>query len=439
MLVPDTSTGLGISSTMTNTLYSVKASGTFSVVTLTNSLCEAGSTSTNTSTKTSTDTCESTTKASMYPVALFPTKLYVFMAYVGLSCDTDSTFSSTSSEGSLVALERASGNLYCIPGMKNFVTDLASGTQYSGGFTALSTYYQQVQTDSTGKIIWINPFKGGACRVDFTEQSHPTVKTLNYIPPANPNYGGFSVNAEGDAFFGFGSDGDGGLPAAVQFASGLGYFNVTSYKTGCVHVSTVQTNDFRYMASLTPGAKTSIIFNVPANTNFTPAVGDSLTGSYTLWNCQQGLVQAGKHSFLSGMETTGSFLKNVIFDIVEGGTRTIGTHITLNALSLITRMKGAGDYLYILGSDLKGNALIVSYGPISGTPVQTTILGPGAVNYTVDASNFDVSSNGDITFQGTSNASGSNVLVTIPAGTVYTSTHVINSTLPKTSQIIKIN
>ncbi len=444
MIIPQKSAGL-TSSSAVNTLYSLDANGVVSVVSITGSPCENNgidsATSTGASIGTNTKLCNHATESPIYPVALFPTQLYVFMAYVGISCSVGNA-SGSRFFGSLIALEKSSGSLYCIPGMDLFVEDIAKNLMFKGGYSLTEAYYKSIQTDSTGKLIWVNTF-GGLRRIDFSNPINPNIATIKILGSANSISDSFAVNAEGDAFLGFGTNGNEGFSSVVELASGEGYLNVGMSQAACIHSSASSTNpnDFYYTAKTAGSAGTYLVQSL-SNNSFQAIKNIEVLANVTpAWQCQHGLVKNGVHAYLTHSNddlTT----QNTFLDLVEGDTPKV-TFVKVHALKEITQIRGGGDFLYILGSDANGNTLIVGYGPIRSTPVQTIVFGPsltGGDNYTVSAISFDVATNGDLTFQGNSTqSSGGTILVNVPAGTVFNTSDILNSSLPSVSQMVRIN
>jgi hypothetical protein len=469
-IIPASSAALNLDGTggqtSVNTLYSINKDGSLTVVTVTNSPCEAGAstgtasdTSTTPSTGTGTETtCTFTNTSIVHPLALFNTKLYVLIPYLNVSCAGDQSSAGNGPEGTVVALEKATGNLYCMPN----TTTLVARVQGDGG-SDLAAYFKPVQTDDSGRIIWFSPLTGAGgdiFRADFTDPASPKVTTISNSTSIQPGQGGFAVNAEGDAFFGFGNMGGSGAgtPAVVQLAGG-GFDNVSIYGTSCVNASNSPSNpdDFYYIDSATStstgiggqsGPVTSNYLEVaPKSGNFTPTHAVQVPPSLqsNIWNCGAGMVQIGTHTFMSNQGgnmggNTASFA-NAFLDVVEGASPA-ATTVNVTALTSISRIAGGGDYLYILGQDTSGNALIVSYGPVSGKATQKMIVSPTLTSpdkYTVLPQNFSVASAGDVTFQGSSSSDGATILVTIPAGETFQASDVTNKTLPQVSQLVRIN
>ena len=380
-----------------NTLYALGADGGLTVVTV---IADGGSSSTTVS-----------------PVAAFDTPRFTFFAYAGVTCQQ--------TPDTVVALRKSDGALFCIPGMGAFTDYLQQLGTGIDGPNGLGSYFEQIQADPTGNLVWIN--NADLAVVDFSDPNNPTVTNPLGTGGTKVHNGGFAVNAAGDALVAeWGGTGTGMV--RVQRPSG-GFVNLSTENVNCVTAgASGDPDDFYYFDSNNP----QHLVQVVSDGGY--AIGNVTTmspGSSNGWSCAGGLAQAGGHLLFTSNGSGVGTPANAFVDFVPAtGTVTVQTVSALNAIS---RIAAGGSFVMILGTDSAGNGGIVRYDVTDSS--FTTLLAPG--DYTLQAAAFSVAGNGDLTFQGQRASDGAFIVGTIPAGT--TTVNVITTGLPPVYQVQRIN
>lgn len=379
--------------TTTSQLYALNQDDSLTIVTVTTSAVADGG--------------SSTSQQTVTPLAVFDTRLYVFLMYEGVThagtfCD-------------LIGVRKADGAMYCIPGVGR-----------AGGWK--NDYWNMIQSDASGQIVWVdNP--GTLSRLDLTNPDAPTL-TQPLSGGGGPFDGPQAVNADGDDLI---STRNGDPHAFTRvLKSGGGFIDVAARSMNCVSVAVAaDPRDFYFLDNVGPHTTDNEwVQLVKSSSGYTR----TKLASATWADCSAGLVRTSQHFFLSGvlepLPGGGTSKESNQILVFAGATPKI-LSVAAFAGSRITRIAGYEQALFVLGTDTTGASGIVKYEIAGGA--FTTLLAPGDYN----VSTMDVSPGGDLTFYGQRASDGAFILGNVAAGS--TTPSVIATGFPTVTQIARIN
>ncbi len=326
------------------------------------------------------------------PLAVYDTKTYVLMAYVGVQHGSEVC--------NWVAAGKADGALYC-------VTAANDGPDQSAQQSV--QYGSPVQADATGNLVWITGSDGSVTLLDLTDPSAATEVTPTGTPALS-----MAVNASGDALVTGGAAGS--QYAKVLFPAG-GFFDVDTALEAClVSGASGDPADFYYTTAST------VVKLAPASaTAFTVTT----LGSIPTFSCSAGVAKVGSQLFMTGDPDASE--TNLLLVVADDAPTTLA----VDALATLTQVAGCDASLFILGTDASGNGGLVRYDVADSA--FTTLVAPGAYALSTMA----VSPGCEVTFYGQRAADGAYVLGTIAAGT---GTVTVDATgFPTVTQIDRIN